>query len=185
MRDDRHRESYRGHDLVVAKEGSVWHGVAWKSSKKLRRCTESSSADALADLQRFVDGSLDDIASRRTGSPSEEEYVTAFRKMLDVLTDKHRAMLKAHYHAPNQTMTATELAKAAGYRDYSATNLQYGNVGKRLYEELPTILAKRADGSPVYTSALATEGQRELAENHWTWKMRSAVAFALKQVGLT
>ena len=101
------------------------------------------------------------------------------------LSDSHVAMLKAHHRASDQTLTATELAAAAGYSSYSATNLQYGNVGKYLYEALPTELSTRADGSLVYTSALATAGERTGAEEHWRWKLRPQVAFAIETLGLS
>ena len=93
-------------------------------------------------------------------------------------------MLKAPYRAPNQTITATELATAAGYKSYSAANLQYGNVGKALYEELPVEIPAREDGSLIYTSALATAGEKTEAEVHWAWKLRPEVAYAIEHLGL-
>ena len=93
-------------------------------------------------------------------------------------------MLKAHYHAPDQTLTASQLANAAGYDDYSSANLHYGRVGKLLNDVLPIELHRRSDGTPVYTSALATPGDRTTDEQHWTWKLRPQVAFAIEQLGL-
>jgi hypothetical protein len=93
-------------------------------------------------------------------------------------------MLKSHFHAPDQTMTATELAKAAGYANYNATNLQYGKVGQMLYDVVPTKLIKRKNGTLVFTSALAEPGAKTAPEKEWQWKLRPAVATAIERLGL-
>lgn len=93
-------------------------------------------------------------------------------------------MLKAHYHAPDQTLTPTRLAESAGYNDYSSANLHYGKVGKLLNDVLPIVLLEQSDGTPVYASALATPGDRTTDEQYWTWKLRPEVAFAIEQLGL-
>lgn len=81
-------------------------------------------------------------------------------------------------------ITATELARAAGYAHYSAVNLQYGLVGKMLWEELPTQLDTGPGGEPIYTSALAAPGDRAGPEAHWVWRMRPEVVGALVKLGL-
>src|SRR5450631_1533843 len=50
--------------------------------------------------------------------PTAKAYLAALRKILPTLSDGHLAMLKAHYHAPNRVLTATQLAEAAGYSGY-------------------------------------------------------------------
>ena len=37
-----------------------------------------------------------------------------------------RAMLRAHYEAPNHTATATQIANGAGHADWTTANLHYG-----------------------------------------------------------
>ena len=74
--------------------------------------------------------------------------------------------------APNRTLTSTRLAEAAGYSNYSAANLQYGLLGKRLWEELPTALPVGSDGNHIYTFALAKAGDMSTPESEWRWQMR-------------
>jgi hypothetical protein len=185
MRDDnRSVESYRAHDLVAAKSASGYQGVAWKDTMKLHKNIGDSLKDVLQKLRQYVDAAIDKTAKGRTAPPSGDEYLVAFKKMLGSLRDGHYAMLKAHYLAPDQTITATKLAAAAGYRNYSAANLHYGNVGKALYEELPVELRTRDDGSLIYTSALATAGETTDSDEHWAWKLRPEVAYAIERLGL-
>ena len=104
--------------------------------------------------------------------------------MLGHFTDGHMAMLRAHYNANDQCITATQLAEAAGYSNYGAANLQYGNIGKAIYEELLMALPTRNDGTPIYTYALATAGDPTSEEEHWVWKLRPEVAAAVEILGL-
>ena len=111
--------------------------------------------------------------------------MAAFRHILPRLSEGHRAMLKAHFHAPDRIITATQLARAAGYHGHGAANLQYGFVGRYLFEELPTPLEIRKDGTPIYTMALATGVDRQGEEHEWRWQMRPEVAAAIRYLGLT
>ena len=181
---DRIVEKYRGRQLVAAKNGTATLGAVWKAGTKVFNYTGTNLQDVLAALRSHVDEGLTESVKTRTEPPDGEDYVRAFQAVLKDLSDGHCAMLKAHYRAPNQTITATELATAAGYKSYSAANLQYGNVGKALYEELPVEIPAREDGSLIYTSALATAGEKTEAEVHWAWKLRPEVAYAIEHLGL-
>ena len=183
MKSDHLVEDYRGHELVAAKKDGGFQGVVWKNKKRAGKCVGTGMDDVMSQLRGLVDETLGAVARARTAPPDGDEYVGAFKFIAKKLSGSHLAMLKAHYRAPDQTLTPTELAKAAGYSNYNAANLQYGNVGKLLNEVLPIELSTRADGSPVYTSALATEGERVGAEEHWRWKLRPQVAFAIEALG--
>lgn len=182
---ERATEVYRRHSLVVAKAGSGWLGVIWGNRKKIHECEGSSKEVVLDMLRTFVDESFVTIARQRPAPPNGDDYVHAFQTILDELPDSYCAMLKAHYHAPNQEITTTALADAAGYSNYSSANLHYGTLGKMLYEVLPIEVEKGSDGQPVYTFALATAGDTRDSEERWTWKMRPGVAYALERLGLT
>lgn len=54
-----------------------------------------------------------DIATSRPAAPSVSDYVKAFRSILPSLNESHFAMLRAHYMAPDRSLTATELTEAA------------------------------------------------------------------------
>jgi len=45
--------------------------------------------------------------------PSVSDYVEAFRSILPSLSESHLAMLRAHYMAPNRSLTTSELTEAA------------------------------------------------------------------------
>ena len=53
------------------------------------------------------------IAASRPAAPSVSDYVEAFRSILPSLSESHLAMLRAHYMAPNRSLTTSELTEAA------------------------------------------------------------------------
>ena len=181
--DDRVVEEYRRHQIVAAGSGSTFVGKAWKDGVGVLDVRGTSLDEVCSLLRAGIDKGLID---RANASPSPEiaKYVDAFRKLLPSLSDGHRAMLRAHYRAPSRCLTATQLADAAPYENYSAANLQYGMVGRMLWEELPTKLPIGTDGQPIYTFAIAEEGDRNRTEDQWVWRMRAEIAEALKQLGL-
>jgi hypothetical protein len=138
--------------------------------------TEEAAAN---ELKARIDASLG------KAEPTTE-YIRALRSlMLNKRADSDSAMLKAHYHAPNRTITATQLAKAVGFPNYSTVNLRYGSLGQAIYSEavvnLPTT-ARHPDGKPIYTFVIA-DGER-LQGDDWRWTMRSEVANAMAALGL-
>ena len=98
------------------------------------------------------------------------------------ISKQQRDMLEAHFRAPNYTLTATQLAQAAGYSDYSTANLQYGLLGKTLAARLSFQPEKRNDGSRIWTTVIAT-GNPDLPEDtHFQWIMRPQLVEALKNL---
>ena len=95
----------------------------------------------------------------KTGAPSP----TAYREALDVigLNRGEKAMLQAHLAAPWHTLTATELAKAAGWENWSAANLHYGGLGRKVAELLGWEPKARRDGTPIWTMAIALPASLE------------------------
>jgi hypothetical protein len=65
--------------------------------------------------------------------PSKLQYVCALEAILARgLHPAKRAMLLFHAQAPQRTVTMAMLAERAGYRTYSAANLQYGRLAADL-----------------------------------------------------
>ena len=60
-----------------------------------------------------VPGRHAEIAASRPAAPSVSDYAEAFRRILPSLSESHLAMLRAHYMAPNRSLTTSELAEAA------------------------------------------------------------------------
>lgn len=183
MADDRTVEDYRRHQLVASGRGAEFVGKAWKDNVAVLDARGSSLEEVLNSLKVGIDKLLAGRADAAR-QPSASHYVSAFRKIIPSLSDGHFAMLRAHYRAPNRSLTATELAKAAGYANYNAANLQYGSVGKLLWEELPTKLPIGPDGAPIYTFALAELSDQTAPNDQWVWRMRPEIAAALLELGL-
>jgi len=184
VQDDRKLEDYRRHKILAAYHDGAYRGRAWKSNNLLIELVGSSLDDVLTQLRARIDGHLSDQAASRTAPPAKREYVEAFRKMLPDLTAGHIAMLRAHCKATERCLTAGQLAKAAGYRSYGAANLQYGLVGRMLFDELSTDLPRRADGSLIYTCALAAAPSNHAEpEEQWVWEMLPEVAAAIEELG--
>jgi hypothetical protein len=69
--------------------------------------------------------------------PTVAEYKTAFLACRPALRRKNgwsvpEELLKANYHAPDHTITATELAERVGLANFKAANLAYGAFAKAL-----------------------------------------------------
>ena len=111
-------------------------------------------------------------ASAQLVAPTADRYTSAFRS-LSPLADSHLAMLRFHYWAPDRTVTATQMARAAQFKHYGAANLTYGRLGRRVGVSLnfhPTTM-------PV--DALVTQAK---PDDEWLWTMRPQVAQALEQL---
>jgi len=184
MDKDRIVEEYRRHKLLSAYHEGLYKGRVWKGKELLKEIEGDGIEDVLSRLKDYVDSRFRGGASQKDRSPEVSEYVQAFRSMISDFTDGHVAMLKAHYNASDQCITATQLAEAAGYANYGAANLQYGIIGKALAEELYLALPTRRDGTPIYTYALATAGDPTGEEDHWVWKLRPEVSAAIEILGL-
>lgn len=84
-------------------------------------------------------------------------------------------MLQAHYHAPDRTLTATQMAKALGYPKYSAANLHYGKLARLVGEQI--------GWHPLPDEAIFVLVTFEKPHREWRWIMRPSVAQALEQLG--
>lgn len=121
---------------------------------------------------------------RRYGIPHGESIVPVscddYRQVLSRLgsavTDTQRKMLSAHYHAPDRTLTASQLACAAGFGSHQATNSNYGRLGRLVGEWISFPFE-----SEYWVESLATwnrDGDEELRLT-----MRPELAQALEQLG--
>jgi hypothetical protein len=153
----------------------------------------TSREDALKKAQTLLDEREASIISGRgaDGSPSAREYAEAFDS-LGKLPVSYEAMLEAHLNAPDHSITATELAEAAGYENYNAANLHYGKLGQMLAEQLNYNPPQRDDGTVIWTATLAwPDGdvdlekltrfmERRMDDGHFEWIMRPQLVEALR-----
>jgi hypothetical protein len=119
---------------------------------------------------------------KMSSPPTTEQFKQALLALRPV-SPKHFAMLKAHFRAAERAMTATQLAEAAGYANYSAVNMQYGMFGKAIAEHLGLgAPMHKEDGEPVWTSVIAAGPPGETDSPHYVWTLRPELAAALTEL---
>lgn len=159
---------------------------------KLEECAEIKGMSKSAFCSELLAAALDvfeealnspDDSSHEFSPPTADEYVKAFTAIKDNLSPAHRAILKAHYHSPKRTSTASELAEAANYQSYRGYNLQSARIGLMLAKHLDLAsIPTRIDDSPL-ASAVIVKWKK--SENSWYCTLHPEVATALEKVGLT
>jgi hypothetical protein len=185
MSNDRIHETYRGYVLIVALRNGKWRGRILKNRDIVDDVEGDSQASVHQSLKEIVDQTIEEKIGRRgEASPSAQEYIEAFKSIMNDTHDGQFAMLKAHYHAPDRAMTATQLAHAAGWSDYSSANVHYGKLGKLLNGELNMDLPRDREGKKIMTFVLADGERTDEAEGEWLWTMRPEVAEAVEYLGL-
>jgi hypothetical protein len=123
------------------------------------------------------------LCRRRDGVPTAEEFAEALEYFADEFPKSHLNMLHAHRRAPGRTLTSREIARAGGYKDYEAANLQYGLLGRKIAELLEYRPERRfSDDHPIWTLTLAN-GQRDQRSDLWRWTMHDELAKAMDELG--
>lgn len=171
--------------LVARLHKSAFRGALWHGGHIVEHVDGTSLEDVYRKLEAALfERQLARAAARQGTEPSVDEAVKALNRVLAKASHGQRAMLRAHAQAPQQRITATQLADAACYASYSAANLQYGLLGAMLFAEMPEDLPRRNNGTPIMTCAIASgEDQRGAGEEQWVWKMRPHIQQGLKELG--
>lgn len=92
-------------------------------------------------------------------------------------------MLRQHYYAEEQLISAINLAKAAGYGSYEIANKQYGSFARKLSEKSGFIPNVIRDGKPVWTFVVCDETSHNRSSGY-VWKLRPEVSELLEELGL-
>jgi hypothetical protein len=113
-----------------------------------------------------------------------QEFVDALNLLVaeDGLTEAHIQMLTAQCRTRGTTITATALAKAAGYKIYSAANLQYGMLAHKIADKLGYTPPNCPNGKPMYWTTLSIAGTEE--SEQFEFVMRREIVKALKITGI-
>jgi putative restriction endonuclease len=179
--DERRRGQFRAGWEDATKRGEVYAGGT------LERLTWRNLGYRLGrhfgdQVEEQLDAAFDILAGlyevqRSQGSapqaaPSPEQYASAFRGLGSV-SDTQIQMLRLHYNAPERTISATQMAHAAGYSHYSIANSQYGRLGRLVGDQLEYNPMKERLGT------LVTFQKRQ---GEWHWIMRPQVAEALERL---
>ncbi|MFH1024613.1 MAG: HNH endonuclease [Planctomycetota bacterium] len=102
-----------------------------------------------------------------------DDYVTAFQRI--AIAPHHLRMLQAHYHAPDRTLTATQMAKTMGYDGFGVANLHYGKLGR--------VVGTTLGWNPLPTILVGVLAEFKKPQREWHWIMRPTVVGALEQLG--
>ena len=108
--------------------------------------------------------------------PSVQDYKRAL-VAIEPIANSRLELLKFHYHCPQRTVTASELAEAVGYKSWRATNLQYGTLADELCKVLNRSPETRLDLLATFTRPEAG------TEEHWKIHMRPEAAQAILELG--
>ena len=177
-----------------------WAANAYRHKSLVAKAVGSSREDAVesvkAGLARIEAIELSERDEE--GAPSAKEYERAFLEILPRVSAGYIAMLRAHLAAPDQLISATKLAAAAGYEGYEGANLHYGKLGCLLAEEIGFSPPTRADGTEIWTCSIARDPGldtdfpettfvdgllRQMETGHFEWQMRPQVVQALRALG--
>ena len=102
-----------------------------------------------------------------------DDYILAIGKL--ALAPHHMRMLQAHYHAPDRTLTATQMCKILGYPKHHAANLHYGKLGR--------LIGERLAWEPLPEQTVFVLVTFDKPGREWYWVMRPPVAEALERLG--
>jgi predicted HNH restriction endonuclease len=120
--------------------------------------------------QKFI--AMPDSPSCTERDFTASEYVSAFHSLQ--LPPHYMQMLLTHYYAPNQTLTATMMAKALGYENFNAANLHYGMLGG--------LIGKKLGWNPLpeFKVNVLVDFKKD---KELLWIMKPVVAEAIKLLG--
>jgi hypothetical protein len=111
--------------------------------------------------------------------PNAAAFRDALARLAGSIPENYLKMLQAHYAAPARTITATELARAVGYKTYSGANLHYGKLAALLASELSWSSEDFLMLKLIVDFVLPGEADNE----EILWVMRPELADALTSLG--
>ena len=185
--------AYRLKTIIARKTDAGWEARAFDNKTPAsKRHVQTTSDDAILAVKAVLDHEEAEEHYRRgeDGFPTADLVKQAFMRVHP--NDGQMAMLKAHLNAPDQILTATQLAVAAGKDNYGYANLQYGLLARDLAKEMEfdPLEVYASTSEPIWTYALATgvsdgasaEPTDEYVE--WRWKLRPQLVEALTSLGI-
>ncbi|WP_141249446.1 hypothetical protein [Sphingobium sp. D43FB] len=194
-------EDYGKHVIKSALLKNVWTARAFRgyivvtTQSGLNR--DAAIAQVKLELARIGDKELSEQSS--DGAPPSRVYLGAFQRLDQFFPESYRAMLRAHLQADDYMISANRLAKAANFDNWSAANLHYGKLARRVAEDIGYEPPERENGTPIWTYAIAKAPdadadnldqaqlyaalERHLEAPHFEWLLRPQVVEALKSLG--
>ena len=133
-------------------------------AEKVRKLISEHSETEVPDLG-------DNAYLERNKKFTVADYVSAFRS-INILPH-YLKMLQVHYYAPDHTVTASQMSKAMGYKNFNASNLHYGKLGR--------LVGKIIGWVPKTTLYVLVEFEKPGRE--WLWHLRPEVIQAIERLG--
>jgi hypothetical protein len=178
-------QAHRGYVIRTLAMGKQVKARAFTGSKAVMDA-ESNSLDGVLKIMRDRLDARDASArgKRQDSIPTTEEFVDALNRVAKSVTEPQRKMLRALYEAPDQTLTATQIATAAGYTRHLTATEKLSKYARLIAEDLGYEPAPGPKGAPEWTTTLATEDERDesVAPAQWRWKLRPQVSEAIERL---
>ena len=110
--------------------------------------------------------------------PSKRQYVEALLTVLPRMSHPQLRMLRAHVQAPMATISADDLALAAGFVNWKPVNMHYGLLGTALRAALGHVGEIEGQKSYIFASFLPPDD----VHLRWRWVLHTAVIDALHEL---
>ncbi len=110
--------------------------------------------------------------------PSKAQYVAALTAVLPRLSEPQLKMLRAHYQAPDVTITTHDLALAAGFVNWKPVNMHYGLVGSYIRSAIGPAGDVRGQRSYVFAYFIPPTAESP----GWRWVLHPPVRDALHEL---
>lgn len=114
--------------------------------------------------------------------PSTAEYIVGLTTIQSRMNKIQLQLLQEQYHAPQRTVTATQLAELTGI-SYRVVNSQYGRLGHLFCDAIGFDPSKYIDDKYWWWSVWSIG--YETRDQGYLWEMHQEVALALELLGWT
>lgn len=179
--------SYGRYTIRAFATGPKVQARAFLGAKPVTYAEGASIEKALHALRSSLDKrDAEQRDTRKDGIPTAQEFADAFTRLDGNIGKHHWLMLKALLAAPERTLTATEIAAAAGYSSFSSANAHLGKLARMIAEDLDYTPSMQDDGTRLWTMTLATGPGEKGSETdrYWRWTLRAEVAEALRELNV-
>lgn len=177
---------HRRHRIKTVRIAVGYQARAFRGSNAVGDTVSGpTEAAAILGVRDLLDARAAELRARRGpgGFPCAEEVREAL--VMIRMNKAQEAMLQAHVAAPDFTLTATQLAQAAGYEDYAVANRQYGQLAHDLAMEMDWRPVEETNGVTTWTFTLADDADKDARKRGedvpgpWRWRLRSGIIQAL------
>lgn len=179
---------YRGYTIKAAKIGASARAVAFRNGQRHQAAGATVEA-ALTAARAWIDAERAENQANQTrdggaviGSQADFEHALGTVK----INARQLAMLKAHCRAPEHTLSALELARAAGYSNHAAANSMYGRLGRDIGEaaDLQPPPSEDQDVLAAWTGVLAGDAGHRDENGHFLWRMHEPLVRAMQALNM-